>query len=389
MILKNCRLIPELCEGFAEERADIRIEGDSIAEILSAGGNYTGEEIIDCEGKTVLPGLFNLHMHFFFKGDEFTRTCLRSEPEILLQGVRYMYELMSYGFTSLRDVGTQYNAAIKIRDHIQAGTLAGPDLKACGLILTPDMVCPPLGCYSSDYGHPVNDPHMVRAAVRKQLAEGADYIKILGCSAAPTRRGDGSLFYDDEMLEFKNSVAAEGTYMAVHTNSPESFDSAVNFEARSIEHGNFMTRENLDNLIAHGYKSAIVPTLHITWAWGGEEMCAAHCASLRMAHDAGVLLGFGTDAEQLSFTANPAAEFIARQKVLGLSGVEILKQATINSAKINGTDDLRGSIKVGKKADFAIIDGKPDEDVTLFGKPCAYVIKDGTIYAQEGRVKVY
>ena len=65
MILTNCRLIPELCEGFQEERADIRIEGDSIAEILPAGGHYTGEDVIDCTGKTVLPGLFNIHVHLF------------------------------------------------------------------------------------------------------------------------------------------------------------------------------------------------------------------------------------------------------------------------------------------------------------------------------------
>jgi len=190
------------------------------------------------------------------------------------------------------------------------------------------------------------------------------------------------------MRAFADTVAREGTYLAIHTNSPESFDSAVSVDAYTIEHGHFMTKENLDGLIAHGFKSTIVPTLQITWAWG-EDVCKAHCASLRMAHDAGVLMGWGTDANEQSFMADPAGEFVGRSKVWGLSAAEILKQATINSAKINGTDGLRGSIKVGKRADFAIFYGNPDEDITLFGKPCAHVLKDGKVIAADGRVSAF
>ena len=57
MILKNCRLIPQLCEGFEEEMADIRIDKKKIAEILPVNGNYTGEEVIDLD-ETPL-GLFD------------------------------------------------------------------------------------------------------------------------------------------------------------------------------------------------------------------------------------------------------------------------------------------------------------------------------------------
>ncbi len=389
MILKNCRLVPELCEGFQDEAADIRIEGDTIAEILPAGGTYVGEEVLDCTGKTVLPGLFNLHMHLFFKGDEFTRTRVRNEHEISILAIRYMQELLAYGYTSLRDAGAQFDIAIKLRDDINKGLITGPHMKACGYILTPDHVVVPegdvFGGYSSSCGEPINGPYAARTAVRRQLAKGADYIKLLGCSNAPGKRGNGPLFYEDELHEFVETAKRERTYLAVHTNDPESLDVAIDMEARTIEHASFMTPDHVDRLKKHGNKSTIVPTFAVTWAWG-EKICTVHNAGIRYAYDAGLPLCWGTDAAEDVFLAEPAAEFIARNKVIGIPAVELLKQATIFSANVFDSADCRGSIKVGKKADFAIFNGNPDQDLTLFNNPCAYVLKDGALVAENGKI---
>lgn len=100
MILKNCRLIPELCEGFQGEMADIRIEGNAIAEILPADGSYAGEEVIDCTGKTVLPGLFNLHNHFAFNTMDWAKIRGgQTEFEHTMNAVRFMNKLLAHGFT--------------------------------------------------------------------------------------------------------------------------------------------------------------------------------------------------------------------------------------------------------------------------------------------------
>lgn len=415
MILTNCRLIPELCEGFQEERADIRVEGNTIAEILPAGGRYTGEQvappplysnlhevplndarleqtnIIDCAGMTVLPGLFNIHCHLFFNamGADTPPFPLQSEYMHLSNSYRYMQRLLAYGYTSLRDVGTPWNCAIKLRDSINAGEIVGPDIKACGNILVPDQVAPPLP-YSNLYGMPLNDPYLVRAAVRKTVQDGADFIKILGCSVKGdwAKRGTGSLLYPDEMDELVNAVNREGVYLAVHTDNEASNTLANEYEVYSIEHGHKWSQKNMDEYIAHGRKSAFVPTLTICSPWGGEEAVQIKCSGLRMAYDDGALMGWGTDAPQPLFMQEPGMEFRLREKILGLPKIEILKQATINSAKINQTDGERGSIKVGKRADFAIFDGNPDEDFGLFNLPPAYVIKDGQVVAREGFVKM-
>lgn len=388
MILKNCRLIPELCEGFQEENADIRIEGNAIAEILPPNGTYEGEEVIDCTGKTVLPGLFNIHNHLFFNTMDWSK--IRggmTEYEYTMTAVRFMNKLLAYGFTSLRDVGSPYNLAIKLRDDINAGKMVGPDIKACGIIITPDHVAPAeLEVYSANYGEACNSPYELRGKVRRQIAEGADFIKILGCSVAPCNRGDGSLFYEDEMAELVNTVKKENTYLAIHTNSVESNTDALELETYSLEHGHLWTKEHTQLWLAHGKKTHIVPTLQVTWCWG-KDTCVPMCSGLLDAYNAGAKFGFGTDATEEVFTADPGGEFIARSEVWGIPNVEILKQATIYSAEINGTADERGSIKVGKRADFAIIDGNPDEDLTLMGKPCAYVLKDGVVVASNGLVR--
>ena len=388
MILKNCRLIPELCEGFQKTNADIRIEGNMIAEILPANGTYTDQEVIDCTGKTVLPGLFNIHNHLFFYTMDWPK--IRgglTEYEYTMTAVRFMNKLLSYGFTSLRDVGSPYNLAIKLRNDINAGKMVGPDIKACGIIITPTHMAPAeLECYSSNYGEPCDSPYAVRAKVRKQIVEGADFIKILGCPAAPCAHGDGSLFYEDEMAELINTVNKEKSYLAIHTNSIESNTDTLNYEVYSLEHGHFWTKEHTQLWLDHGKKTHIVPTLQVTWVYG-KDVCAWHCAGLMDAYQAGAKFGFGTDATEEVFTADPGGEFIARSEVWGIPSVEIFKQATIYSAEIMGTANERGSIKIGKRADFAIIDGNPDEDLTLMGKPCAYVLKDGVVVASNGLVK--
>lgn len=384
MILTNCRLVPELCEGFQEEMADIRIEGNTIAEILPSGGHYVGEEVLDCKGKTVLPGLFNMHVHLFFNTlDSNVLNKGQTEYQHIINHTRYMRELLSYGYTSLRDVGGPYNISIKLKNDINAGKMVGPDIKACGIILTPDHIAPQLECYSAKFSNPISGPYEARAAARRQIVEGADFIKILGCSAAPTCRGGGALFYPDELAELAEVVKREGTYLAIHTNCGQSSDIALEYDPQTIEHGNNWTKENTDKLIARGMKSTIVPTLQILKAFGVLE----NGKGLRMAYDAGALIGWGSDAWEEIFLAEPQCEFVLRSELWDIPTVEILKQATINSAKINGTDNLRGSIKVGKRADFAIIEGKPDEDLMLFGTPCAYVLKDGVIVAQNGMVK--
>lgn len=178
MILKNCRLIPELCEGFEEEMADIRIDGKKIAEILPSNGSYTGEEVVDMEGKTVLPGLFNCHEHLYFQRNNFTHLHTYTGFDHVVNSINYAHMLLSYGFTTVKDCGSIDDTAIKLRDAIQAGIIEGPNLLACGPSMAPDFPDESLlEIYSCCQGYPINSVADVLPAVRRQLSKGADFIK--------------------------------------------------------------------------------------------------------------------------------------------------------------------------------------------------------------------
>ncbi len=96
-----------------------------------------------------------------------------------------------------------------------------------------------------------------------------------------------------------------------------------------------------------------------------------------------LLMGFGTDrgASPLIHGGN-AREFILRQEYCGMKEVDLLKQATIDSAKIIGVDDCLGSIKPGKIADIIIVDGDPTKDISLMTSNIEVVIKSGKVVKQ-------
>ncbi len=92
-----------------------------------------------------------------------------------------------------------------------------------------------------------------------------------------------------------------------------------------------------------------------------------------------ILLGWGTDVSLEKFTSDPMREFRLRKETLGFTNEDILKQATIDSAKIIYQDDKIGSVKPGKFADFVAVDGDPVSDISVMYKVPGHVVKGGEI----------
>ena len=399
MILKNCRLIPELCEGIQEEMADLRIEKKKIAEILPAGGTYAGEEVIDCAGKTVIPGMYNLHEHLYWEKNSFPTLHAYSLSDHMLRSVNFANCLMSYGYTTIRDCGSICNTAIQLRDAVKAGVVQGPNILACGPSFSPHFPDEKLlDIYSSCacYGHPIRDISDIKGEVRRQLAEGADFIKVCGSTRKEVVKCDQDalgrfLWYPEEIMEFSKAAQKEGSYVAAHSTCVESDEAIIEAECYTLEHGYYLNQDNVQRMVQHGFKTNYVPTVAATYvgwkqSWPTyETVHAGAIEALRLTHEAGVLIGWGTDDFQKDFKKLPAVEFLARADS-GISNVELLKQATINSAKIVKLDKKKGTIKVGKTADLCVIDGNPDQDLTVLNAPCAYVLKDGNVVARAGVV---
>jgi imidazolonepropionase-like amidohydrolase len=397
MILKNAHLIPELCEGFEQETADIRTDGKKIAEILPAGGTYAGEEVVDLAGKTVLPGLFNCHEHLYFAKNSFPYLHDFDDTLHMLHSINYAHELMTYGFTFVKDCGSIHDTAIRLRDGINAGLVEGPNVLACGPSNAPHFADEGLlDIYTSTKveNHPVTDISMIRGQVTMLLARGADFIKLCGSSRKPTVKKPQDLlgqplFTAEEVAEFVKWAEYYGSYVTMHSTCVESHDQGIDAGVWTLDHDIYLTQEQIDKIVAKGNKTNLVPTLAVSYVgykqgWPTYDVCHPGAGeAVRMAVEAGVNVGFGTDDFQKDFQKMPAVEWVARSE-FGISNLELLKQATINSAKICKCEKKRGSIKVGKIADFAIVDGDPLADLMVFNAPCSYVFKNGQMVAREG-----
>lgn len=400
MILKNCRLIPELCEGTELQTADIRIDGKKIAEILPAGGEYEeGEEVLDLNGATVLPGLFNCHEHLYFTKNSFPYLHDFSDIDHMMHSINYGHELLAYGYTFVKDCGSIHDTAIKLRDAVKAGLVEGPEIIACGPSNSPHFPDEGLlDIYTSTAveNHPVTGVEMIRNQVCMLLSRGADFIKLCGSSRKSEMKKPQDLlgqplFTLEEVQAFVDWADYYGSYVTMHSTCIESHDMAIEAGVWTIDHDIYMTQEQIDRIVELGNRTNLVPTLAVSYVgykqgWPTYDVCHPGAGNaMKMAHDAGVLVGFGTDDFQKDFTKMPAVEWIARSE-FGLSNIDLLKQATINSAKICKCEKKRGTIKPGKLADLAIFDGKPDEDLMVFNAPAAYVFRNGKLVADHGTV---
>ena len=87
--------------------------------------------------------------------------------------------------------------------------------------------------------------------------------------------------------------------------------------------------------------------------------------SIRQAYQAGLKLGFGTDIDIVELSENMGCEFLARKKYTGMSNRDMLLQATRNNAQILKIDDLTGSVTEGLSADLILVDGDPEQDISV------------------------
>lgn len=389
LVLKNCNLLTELVEGYDKSSADILIEDGKIADIRECGLLSDCEEI-DMQGKYILPGLFDLHIHLTLSGGDTLVDNFKTPVQQAYDAVKFAQDSLMAGFTTIRDVGSSNNVAVDLRNSINDGKIMGPNIIASGKILTPTESGNDFfqGLYVEADG-----AEEMKKAVRSIMKDGADFIKLMGTGAVMNPGGEpGQMICTFE--EFKAAVEMakfKNTYVSVHCHGTQAIKNAIKAGIRTIEHASIMDDECIEML--KDSESYIVPTLNIlqgliksvpessTFMMAkAAKVMESVKTGVNKAYKAGLMIGFGTDqgATPLYHGEN-ADEFELRRDILGMKEIDILKQATIYSAIIAGVDDKLGSIKAGKTADLIAVDGNPVEDISLMKKGIVNVIKSGKV----------
>jgi imidazolonepropionase-like amidohydrolase len=389
VLLRNCRLLPELSGGYGGE-ADILLRDGRIALISRPGANAAGGKSVDLEGRTILPGFIDLHVHLAISGLDMLVDNAKPLPCRALESYKFALDTLRAGFTTVRDVGDVNHIVVALRNMIRENRLPGPRILASAKIITPSE---PGNDYFPGMYSEANGPAAVRHAAREEFKAGADFMKIMVSGAISNPGGEPGLMIceEDELRELVRVAQNRRSYVAAHCHSRDSIRLCLRCGVRTIEHATLLDGALIDQLKAG--ETFLVPTMtgmmklartaHGFSGYMQEKSSALmrdFISSLTAAYQAGLKLGFGTDSGTTdNFHGENGDEFLYRHEQIRMKPLDILLQATVYSAQIAGISEETGSIEPGKCADLVAVNGNPLADVSLLKHGLHLVIREGEI----------
>lgn len=393
LLLKPARVFDGL-DGKVHAGWQVLVEGDRIAAVGPNLSAPADAKVIDLPGETLMPGMIEGHGHLFLHPYNETSwdDQVLHEPLALrtARAVASARATLLAGFTSERDLGTEGAgyADVGLKAAIDQGIVPGPRLN----VATRAIVA--LGAYGPKGFEPgvaipqgaeeVSGVDSIVAAVRRQIAGGADWVKLYadyrwrpGEDSRPTL----------SLEEMKAAVAAAhdaGRPVAVHSATAEGMRRAIAAGVDTIEHGYGGTPEIFADMAKKGI--ALCPTLAASDAtsryrgWTGAEPAPEavqiNRKSFQMAMKAGVHICMGGDVGVFAHGTN------AREMELmvagGMSPADVLIAATWGNARWFHLDGKLGAVKPGLLADLIAVDGDPTADIAAV-RHVRMVMKGGMV----------
>jgi imidazolonepropionase-like amidohydrolase len=378
------------------ENAIIVVEKNSIVDVGNGIAIPANATVIGLGDTTVLPGFIDTHTHIMSagEGDYGDQLYKNSTPYRTIVAAASARKALWRGFTAMRDVeseGTMY-ADVDLKKAIDRGIVPGPRL----WVSTRGLNVP--GRYfADDYSWELDLPQGVQMvvgvdeclrAVREQVANGADWIKIYVDWRPYRITDDGRIsallnFTQEELAVMVREAHRLGRKVAVHAVGHEGIRAALDVGADSIEHGDGFTEELITQAVKQG--AYWCPTLSVAEYYNQKEpsphsarMLEIEYAALKRAHEAGLKVVLGTDAGSMPWDVNQAKEFEYLVKKAGFSPMDAIKAGTSVAAELLGQSNRIGTLKAGMLADIVAVPGDPLEDITTLQR-VSFVMKDGVV----------
>jgi imidazolonepropionase-like amidohydrolase len=349
-----------------------------------------GASVVDWSRFYGLPGLIDVHTHMTYISD--TPGALRGGQRMAAVTVFLAQEnarkTLETGVTAVRDLGASDYADIAMRDLINRGAMTGPRMFVAGYGLSIPSARP--GSTAAPGPGTAGTPDEVRLAVRRQIAAGADVIKMYGSIGSFDNVGTQQTFTFDEMKAAVDVAHAMGKKIAIHSYGPEGGRDAVRAGCDSLEHAVDLDDQTLAEMarrkvyyvptIDHnryyvdashefGFRPAVIGPLN--------AFIARNLETAGRAWKAGVPFAMGSDAVYTMFGQNTRE--LAWFVKAGMTPEQALRTATVNAADLLGMRDDLGAATPGHFADLVAVEGDPLADVQVVIGKVRGVMKGGTV----------
>ena len=375
-IFKNLRMVDVKSETVIEDGLII-VEGRKIKYAGHSGRDYDSKgkgKVIDLEGKTVLPGIIDGHIHSLFDAspDPFGSLVDDSDSMITIKAVGFMEETVRNGIVAVRDMGGLDYLEFGLKEAIDNDLILGPKLQLAGRLITMT------GGHGHLIGREVDSPAEARKAAREQLKAGADFIKIMATGGVMTEGVEPGApqLTEAEMAAAIAEAHKAGRKTAAHAQGTEGIKNALKAGIDTIEHGVFLDDETIELMLENGVY--LVPTLSaVHWiveegveagipefaVKKSEAVLESHIRSFQLARGAGVKISMGTDAGTPLNLHGANLSELELMVEYGMEPLEAIKAATLTGAEMIGLTNELGSLEAGKNAHLVVVDGNPDKNI--------------------------
>lgn len=347
------------------------VRNGKINAIESAGVDISSAyTVIDLEGHYLMPGMFDVHTHL---------ATLAQARRALVSGV-----------TTIRSASVKAYEDVALRELVRSGAVAGPDVVAAGVYVTPNLgetvlADPRLATLHGG----VNTDEELRTLVRVNIDRGVDVIKTRGTERAGLATTDPrqQVYTERQLKVIVDEAAKQNVPVLVHAHGDEGGMAAVKAGARSIEHGTYLSDQTLALMKEQG--TWLVPT-YVTMNEMNEEqydhvlrLRGKHMLPhlervIRSAHKMGVKFATGADNYYDNKSTNRISIEVEHFVRMGMSNFEALQTATVSSADLLGLAETTGQITEGFEADMILVPANPLENIAAL-QDVLMVISNGQV----------
>jgi imidazolonepropionase-like amidohydrolase len=392
--------------------SDVLVRGNRIERIAANQSPEPGATLIEGNGRTLMPGLIDMHWHTMLASPPLTVALSADESYLaLLAGVEAERTLMR-GFTTVRDVG---GSSFGLKRAIDERQVPGPRIFPSGAMISvtsghgdfrsvhdlPRTLGEPGSRLDRD-GHTAiaDSPDEVRLRTREQLMRGASQIKLTagGGVTSPNSPLDAITFTEAEVRAAVEAARNWGTYVTVHAYTSEAIRESISAGVLCIEHAMLMDEATAQLMASKGIWLSTQPLpleLGNAFPPGSDERAKFQQVYdgvdnvYRLARKYKLKTAFGTDVLFSSALAAQQGALLA-SLTRWYSPAEVLVMATGTNGELLRLSGKRspykgdiGVVREGALADLLLVDGDPVADIGLVARPAEsflVIMKDGKIY---------